>query len=84
MGPIGRIELAIAPQAEKALHVSHREVISDLRTDTESARPEALQDRVLAGIVSDLPIGISGNADKKLFGEEVRRAPVEVEIGGWM
>jgi hypothetical protein len=46
MGPIGRIELAIAPQAEKALHVSHREVISDLRTDTESALPEAPQEEV--------------------------------------
>ena len=77
---VGCTEFAISPQAKGALHVSDREAVSDLRTDTENARPEATEDRVLAGIVGDLLVGVSGNADEKLLGEKVRCAPVEVEI----
>ena len=34
---VGCTEFAVSPQTQEALHVSHREVISDLRADTENA-----------------------------------------------
>src|SRR5882757_9754310 len=77
---IGRIEIAICPQAQKALQASHREDISDLRTGAENARPEATQNRTLTGIVGDLLISVSGKADENLLREKMRRTPVEVEI----
>ena len=58
MRPVGRVELAISPQTQRALHVSDRKAVSNLRTDTKNARSEAAQNRVLTGIVSDLLIGI--------------------------
>ena len=58
MRPVGRVELAISPQTQGAQHVSDREAVSNLRTDTKNARSEAAQNRVLTGIVSDLLIGI--------------------------
>jgi hypothetical protein len=73
-------KIAVCSQAQKALHVSQGESISDLRTDAENARPESAKDRVLAGVVSDLLIGIPGKADEDLLGNKMRGAPVEVEI----
>src|ERR1700687_4538155 len=77
---VGCTEFAVSPQAKGALHVSDREAVSALRTGAETALREATEDRVLAGIVGDLLVGVSGNADEKLLGEVVRCAPVEVEI----
>src|SRR6516165_1391604 len=34
---VGYTEFAVPPQAQGALHVSDREAVSDLRTDTENA-----------------------------------------------
>src|SRR5882724_8036755 len=79
-GAIGRIEIAVASQAEKTLHVSQWERIADLRADPENARPESAKDRVLAGVIGDLLIRVSGNADENLLRDEMRGAPVEVEI----
>jgi len=75
-----RIELAITPEAQKALHATDGKEISDLRADAENARPEAAESRVLTGIIRDLLIGITGDTDVKLFGQEMRCAPIEVEI----
>src|SRR6478609_6575304 len=77
---VGGIEIAVSSQAQKTLHVSQGEDISDLRTDPENTRPEPAKDRVLTGVIGDLLIGISGNADENPLRDEVRGAPVEVEI----
>src|SRR5690348_16962707 len=79
-GPVGRIEIAVGPQTQESLHAAQGEIVSNLRTNAENARPEAAQNRVLTGVVGDLLIGISGDADEKLLGEEMRGAPVEVKI----
>src|SRR6185437_14544465 len=79
-GTVGRIEFAVGSQTQKALHVSHGENISDLRTGAEYARSESAQNRILAEIVGYLLKGVTGHADEKLLREEVRGAPVEMEI----
>src|SRR6202453_3152855 len=79
-GTVDGVELAIGPQAQKAFQVSHRENISDLRTGTEHACSEPAQNRALAAVIGNLLKGITGHADEKLLREEVRGAPVEMEI----
>lgn len=78
--PIGRIEFAIPFQVQISLHVSHREQISDLRADTDNARPKSTQGRVLAKIVGDLLVRISDKADENLFREKLRSTPIDVKI----
>ena len=65
--PIGYIEIAITPQTQEPLHAAHREVVSNLWTDAESARPETTKNRVLTGVVGNLLIGISNEADEHLL-----------------
>src|SRR5690349_5369472 len=79
-GPIGRIEIAVGPQTQESLHAAHRKIVSNLRTNAENARPEAAENPVLTGVIGNLLIGISGTANKKLLGQEMRGAPVEVKI----
>ena len=57
-----------------------REDISELRTDAENARAEAAEHRRLAEVVGDLLVGIADEADEDLLGQELRHAPVEMEI----
>jgi hypothetical protein len=64
---VGGIEFAVTREAQKALHVVHRESISDLWTDPENARPEATQNRVMTKVVGNLLIGISNEADEHLL-----------------
>lgn len=64
---VGGIEFVVTREAQKALHVVHRESISDLWTDPENARPEATQNRVLTKVVGNLLIGISNEADEHLL-----------------
>src|SRR6266404_4852466 len=49
-------------------------------TNAEYARFESVEERCRANIVSDLLVGISDHADKELFGQKVRRTPVEMEV----
>src|SRR3954466_5047338 len=74
------IEFAIPLQAEEGLIFSDRKNISDLRAKTEHARPEGAKNRVLAGVVSDLLIGVAYEPNKQLLRHKVRHAPVEMEI----
>src|SRR5882757_10582875 len=78
--PVGGVELAIALQAEKCLVVPNRKNISKLRADAENARAEAAEHRRLAEVIGDLLVGIADEADEHLLRQEVRHAPVEMEI----
>jgi hypothetical protein len=51
-----RGELAVGLQVEVSLHVADRKQVSELRTDSEHARPEAAEDRVGARVVGELLI----------------------------
>jgi hypothetical protein len=72
--PIGRVEIAVSPQPQEALHVSYGKNISDLRTGTECARPERAENGILAGVIRNLLIRISSEAHEKLLGDKVRGA----------
>src|SRR5258708_3535838 len=78
--PVFGGEFAISLQAEECLIISDREDVSDLRAEAQHARTEAAQNRILTKIVSDLLVGITDEADEQLFRQEVRRAPVEMEV----
>src|SRR6267143_6844100 len=77
---IGRIEFAISFQAQKCLIVPNRENISNLRANAENARAEAAESGRLTEVVCDLLIGIADEADEDLLRQELRHAPVEMEI----
>src|SRR5260221_5198485 len=77
---MGVIELAISLHAEKCRVVSNLENIAKLRADAENARAEAAENGRLAEIVGDLLVGVADEADKDLSRQELRNAPVEMEV----
>src|SRR5882757_382972 len=78
--PVSGIELSISLQAQKCLIAPDRENISDLRAHAEYARAEAAENGRLTEIVGDLLVGVADEADKDLLRQELRHAPVEMEI----
>jgi hypothetical protein len=48
--------------------------------DAEDTRSEAAESWILTGIIRELLVGITGNTDVKRLCQEMRCAPVEVEI----
>src|SRR5229473_5743166 len=78
--PVGGVEFAIPLHAHKCLVVTNRENMSKLRAEAEDARAEAAEHGRLAEVVGDLLIGITDEADEHLLRQEVRHAPVEMEI----
>jgi hypothetical protein len=77
--PTHRIPL-ISLEIEIALHVPDREDESELRANAENLGLKATQPIAGAAVASDLFIGIPYQPHLKLFGQELRRAPIEVQV----
>src|SRR5882757_9583530 len=78
--PVSGVELSISLQAQKCLIAPNGENISDLRAHAEYARAETAENCRLTEIVGDLLVGVADEADKDLLRQELRHAPVEMEV----
>src|SRR5262249_19236523 len=80
VGSVGAVELAIALKIDVALHACHRKNISNLRADADDAGLEGAEDRRAAAVTGELLVDIADQPNLHLFGQELRRAPIEVHI----
>ena len=60
-------EFGVSLEAQESLFVPHRENVSKLRPDAGNARTKAAEDCGLAGVIGDLLVAISNQADKNCF-----------------
>src|SRR5262249_50339812 len=78
IGSILRREFPVALQVEITLKISHREQVSDLRTDPADARLEIAQDWGSADVGGEVVIPIADAADLKLFRDKLRGAQIDM------
>src|SRR5262249_25201623 len=75
-----RRELPIALQVEIALHLADREDHADLRADAGHARLHVAEESGLPLVGGELLIEVADEPELHLLGDELRGAPVDVEV----
>jgi hypothetical protein len=81
--PDGRLAASNSPYAFKFRYpcmLPTGKMLSDLWAHSENTRSETTKNRTSTGIVRDLLISISNEADEDLFREKLRGAPIEMKI----
>jgi hypothetical protein len=81
--PDGRLAASNFPicfQVQVSLHIAHRKDVSNLRPNSQNARLESAEDRVLPAVVRDLLVRVSDKADENLLREKLGGAPIKVKI----
>ena len=73
-------ELAVAFQVQVSLPFAEWKDVSDLRPDAEDARLETSDPVAGATVAGDLLVSIADQPDEKLFRQELRGSPIEMEV----
>src|SRR4030081_2616441 len=80
LGPVSGLKLEVGLQTQISLLTGDRENVADLTTDREDSGLECTDPVAGTAIRADLVIGVSNEADKELLRQELRCAPIQVEI----
>src|ERR1019366_1322429 len=80
LGPVFGTKLKIRLHAQETLLSVERKNVSQLGTDRKHPRLKRTDFVAGAAVSGDLIVGVTNEADKELLGQELRRAPVQMEV----